>query len=86
MSFDATCPHCNEEFDIEDQRQSGEYHCPGCDKKIWIEVNYTVTYEAQCMPQDHQWKHLRLVASETIEVCEKCREVRYKSEKNEVQS
>jgi DNA-directed RNA polymerase subunit RPC12/RpoP len=81
MSCDAQCPHCNEEFDVEDQRESGEYHCPECDKKIWIEVDYTVTYEAQCMSQDHQWKHLRIVAGETIEVCEKCRKVRFKSEK-----
>lgn len=81
MSYDATCPHCNEEFDVEDQRESGACHCPECLEEIWIEVDYTVTYKAQCMPQDHQWKRVRIVAGETIEVCEKCRKVRFKSEK-----
>jgi DNA-directed RNA polymerase subunit RPC12/RpoP len=86
MSFDAQCPHCGEEFDVEDRYESGEFNCPECYKRVWIEVDYTVTYEAQCMPQDHQWKHLRIVAGETIEVCEKCRKVRFKSENNEVHS
>jgi DNA-directed RNA polymerase subunit RPC12/RpoP len=86
VSFDATCPHCGEEFDVEDRYESGEFNCPECYKRIWIEVEYTATYDAQCIPQDHQWKHLRIVAGETIEVCEKCRKVRFKSEQNEVQS
>ena len=88
MSFDAQCPHCEEDFDIntQDHQKSGSYECPMCLREIWIEVEYTVTYEAQCIPQDHQWKHLRIVAGETIEVCEKCRKVRFKSEQNEVQS
>jgi DNA-directed RNA polymerase subunit RPC12/RpoP len=86
MSHDAQCPHCGEEFDVEDRYESGEFNCPECYKRIWIEVEYTATYDAHCIPQDHQWKHLRIVAGETIEVCEKCRKVRFKSEKNEVQS
>jgi DNA-directed RNA polymerase subunit RPC12/RpoP len=80
MSYDAKCPHCNEEFDVDDHHESGAYHCPECDKKIWIEVEYTATYDAQCMPQDHQWKHYPYIKHDEVYSCEKCSKVRFKSE------
>ncbi len=77
MSLDVTCPHCNEEFDVNDHDESGSYECPMCRHEIWIEVDYTVTYEAQCMPQDHQW--VQWDNDKDWQKCEKCRDIRHKS-------
>lgn len=52
---DVECPNCKEEFDVVDHNESGPYTCPKCDKDIWIEVDYSVTYEACCLDKDHEW-------------------------------
>jgi predicted RNA-binding Zn-ribbon protein involved in translation (DUF1610 family) len=79
MSLDATCPHCGEEFNVEEEdcNESGPYACPECNKEIWIEVEYFATYEATCMPQDHQW--VQWDNDKDWQKCEKCRDVRHKS-------
>lgn len=53
---DVTCPHCKEEFDIFDHNDSGPYPCPECNKEIWVEVEYSVIYDASCMESDHEWE------------------------------
>lgn len=52
---DATCPHCNTEFDVNDHYESGEYDCPSCEKTLWIEVDHIAVYEATCLESDHEW-------------------------------
>lgn len=56
MSLDVTCPHCNEEFDVHDHHESGSYECPMCRREIWIEVDYSVSYEATCMDENHNFQ------------------------------
>ena len=85
MSFDAQCPHCGEEFDVEDRYESGEFNCPECYKRIWIEVNYEKTYEALCVDADHNW--LPMVLDTSYQQCQTCRKLQRKpTEGNEVQS
>jgi len=52
---DATCPHCNTDFDVQDHYESGDYDCPSCEKTLWIEVDHITTYQASCLGTDHDW-------------------------------
>lgn len=76
MSLDAQCPHCKEDFDVEDHRESGPYPCPACDQEIWIEVDYSLTYDARCMPSKHNWKHVEIKTFPSAEKCKNCHTVR----------
>lgn len=70
MSYDAECPHCKEDFTPDDLHESGRYSCPYCLKEIWIDVEYEVTYEASCSPDDHKWLPLKL--DPNYQQCETC--------------
>ena len=52
---DVECPYCKEDFDVHDHYESGEYECPMCGESIWVEVEYTVSYDASCLDRYHKW-------------------------------
>ncbi len=70
MSYEVDCPHCNKEFTPDDHYESGSYDCPYCLKQIWIDVEYDVTYDAFCAPDDHKWLPLKLDPNH--QQCQRC--------------
>jgi predicted Zn-ribbon and HTH transcriptional regulator len=55
MSLDATCPHCGEESDFEDQIDLESCRCPKCKGEFLIEFKYTVTILGSVETKEPSW-------------------------------